>query len=67
MASGSHKRWGEGPTATELHVYPRSRGRFLRHIGEALEKACELLVEHRASDLIKMLSNRCGRGANRRE
>ncbi|WP_245266784.1 hypothetical protein [Mesorhizobium sp. LNHC252B00] len=47
MASGTHKRWGEGPTATELHVYPRPRGRVLRHMGEALEKACELLVEHR--------------------
>ncbi|WP_244571300.1 hypothetical protein [Mesorhizobium carmichaelinearum] len=47
MASGTHKRWGEGPTATELHVYPRPRGRVLRHIGEALEAACELLVEHR--------------------
>jgi hypothetical protein len=46
MASGTHKRWGEGPTATELHVYPRSRGRVLRHIGEALEAATELLVQH---------------------
>jgi hypothetical protein len=45
MSSGTHKRWGEGPTATELHVYPRSRGRVLRHVGEALEGACELLVE----------------------
>lgn len=46
MASGTHKRWGEGAGATELHVYPRSRGRVLRHIGEALEETCELLVEH---------------------
>jgi hypothetical protein len=46
MASGTHKRWGEGPTATELHVYPRSRGRVLRHMGEALEEACELIREH---------------------
>ncbi|MDX8458190.1 hypothetical protein [Mesorhizobium humile] len=45
MASGTHKRWGEGPTTTELHVYPRPRGRVLRHMGEALENACELLVE----------------------
>ncbi|MEW9834227.1 hypothetical protein [Mesorhizobium marinum] len=53
MASGTHKRWGEGPTATELHVYPRSRGRVLRHIGEALEEACELLVEkHRLSTTV---------------
>jgi hypothetical protein len=51
MASGTHKRWGEGSTATELHVYPRPRGRVLRHMGEALEEACELLVEHHPSDL----------------
>jgi len=46
MASGTHKRWGEGHDAVELHVYPRSRGRVLRHIGEALEEAVELVVEH---------------------
>ncbi|WP_246681877.1 hypothetical protein [Mesorhizobium sp. B2-4-10] len=57
MASGTHKRWGEGPTATELHVYPRPRGRVLRHMGEALENACELLVEHRLSDLCKRSQN----------
>jgi hypothetical protein len=51
MSSGTHKRWGEGPTATELHVYPRSRGRVLRHVGEALERACELLLEHHGGDL----------------
>ncbi|SFP14580.1 hypothetical protein SAMN03159463_03681 [Mesorhizobium sp. NFR06] len=51
MASGTHKRWSEGPTATEMHVYPRPRGRVLRHMGEALETACELLVEHRGSGL----------------
>lgn len=57
MASGTHKRWGEGPTATELHVYPRPRGRVLRHMGKALENACELLVEHRGSDLFKRSPN----------
>ena len=45
MASGTHKRWGEGANVKELHVYPRSRGRVLRHIGEALEKAVELMVD----------------------
>lgn len=45
MASGTHKRWGEGANVKELHVYPRSRGRVLRHIGEALEEAVELLME----------------------
>lgn len=54
MASGTHKRWGEGSSANELHVYPRSRGRVLRHIGEALEGACELLVDHRGSTILAL-------------
>ncbi|WP_258052027.1 hypothetical protein [Mesorhizobium sp. INR15] len=53
MASGTHKRWGEGASATELHVYPRSRGRVLRHMGEALETACELLVQHRGRSVVR--------------
>lgn len=51
MASGTHKMWGTGAEVKELHVYPRSRGRVLRHIGEALEEACALLIEHRRRDL----------------
>lgn len=51
MASGSHRRWGEGPTATELHFYPRSRGRILRHIGKAAMEASELIVEHHLASL----------------
>ncbi|MER9353605.1 hypothetical protein NKI61_09905 [Mesorhizobium sp. M0514] len=43
MASGSHKSWGDGPDATELHVYPRSRGRLLRHLGRDLDGAVSLL------------------------
>lgn len=39
MASGTHKRWGVGSSATEMHVYPRSRGRVLRHIGQAMQEA----------------------------
>lgn len=56
MASGTHKRWGEGPTATELHVYPRPRGRVLRHMGEALEQAVELLMQHCAASLPRAAS-----------
>jgi hypothetical protein len=51
MASGTHKKWGAGADVKELHVYPRSRGQVLRHIGKALDEACGLLVEHRGSDL----------------
>lgn len=53
MASGTHKRWETGPGGpTELHVYPRSRGRVLRHIGEAMEQAVELLVQHTGKALV---------------
>ena len=43
LASGTHKRWQS--TGQELHVYPQSRGRVLRHVGEDLERAVESL-EH---------------------
>lgn len=58
MASGSHKRWerevqnqdrlGRSPriVVEEMHVYPRSRGRVLRHLGKALESPVEFLVHH---------------------
>jgi hypothetical protein len=59
MASGTHKRWeqpayddGAGRSRTrtvELHVYPRSRGRVLRHIGQDLEQTTELLVQRKLS------------------
>jgi hypothetical protein len=48
MAGGSHRRW-ERTTASgrrvveEMHTYPASRGRVLRHIGEQIEKATELV------------------------
>lgn len=62
MASGSHKRWertvsdpnnpwSSKTAVTELHVYPRSRGRVLRHLGKMLEEVMELLVDHRLSDI----------------
>lgn len=47
LASGTHKRWEGGPGgARELHVYPASRGQVLRHIGDDLERAVELLCDH---------------------
>lgn len=65
MASGTHKRWErEVPdpnwsglrsktVVEEQHWYPRSRGRVLRHIGEGLEKAVELLAQHHLGDVRK--------------
>ena len=58
MASGTHKRWEREQAdpswsglrtmtvVEEKHWYPRSRGRVLRHIGEDLARAVELLVKH---------------------
>lgn len=44
MASGTHKRWEAGAGGPkELHVYPRSRGRVLRHLGRDLDEAVSLL------------------------
>lgn len=46
IAGGSHKRWqrsGHIP-AIELHKYPASRGRVLRHIGEALANAVKPMM-----------------------
>jgi hypothetical protein len=63
MASGTHKRWErEVPdpawagrrskvVVDEKHWYPRSRGRVLRHIGEDLERAVELLSQHHLGDI----------------
>jgi hypothetical protein len=46
LASGTHRRWPQGNgKATELHAYPASRGLVLRHVGEDLERAIELLAE----------------------
>jgi hypothetical protein len=68
MASGTHKRWEQAVSSSdtngrlrkrtvELHVYPRSRGRVLRHIGEDLEKCVELLVEHHLQTIREALSS----------
>lgn len=74
MASGSHKRWeheiqtqgnlGQQTkvVAEEMHVYPRSRGRVLRHLGEAIESAVELLVEHHLEDVRGFKRNQDKRG-----
>ena len=57
MASGTHKVWPpillKDPNnpfkpisvLQEMHLYPRSRGRVLRHIGADLEEAAEIVTE----------------------
>ncbi|UPK23865.1 hypothetical protein [Bradyrhizobium sp. 195] len=49
LASGSHKSWQQGGgKTTELHVYPASRGNVLRHLGEDIERAAEMVAERYA-------------------
>jgi hypothetical protein len=49
LASGSHKSWPQGSgKAIELHVYPASRGNVLRHLGEEIERAAEMVAERYA-------------------
>jgi hypothetical protein len=54
--SGSHKRWeiekADGRVSiTELHKFPASRGRVLRHIGQQIERVAELIVDKHQSDI----------------
>jgi hypothetical protein len=68
MASGTHKRWEREVADTawsglrskivveEKHWYPRSRGRVLRHIGEDIELAVELLAQHHLDDVRAFLA-----------
>lgn len=56
MASGTHKRWeqlsSEGEIkVTQMHTYPRSRGRVLVYIGEQIEEACELLASYHINEI----------------
>jgi hypothetical protein len=61
LASGTHKRWehernGGQIHIVELHKYPASRGRILRHLGKALEQAAELVVAHHLAEIRSSLS-----------
>lgn len=74
MASGSHRRWEQEVSdpnnpwqpkirITELHVFPRSRGRILRHIGKSLEEAAELLVDNHLTDVHQFKKDQDVRGS----
>ena len=42
----------------ELHVYPKSRGRVLRHVGQDLERAAELIAEHHLDNMLDFKKER---------
>ena len=35
-----------------MHAYPRSSGRVLRHLGEMIEKECELVIDHHLAKVL---------------
>jgi len=46
LASGTHKSWPKpGGGVQEMHVYPRSRGRVLRHMGNEAEEVAVPVIE----------------------
>ena len=53
LASGTHKNWQTGAKTTEMHVYPASRGQVLRHVGEDLEGAVEMLADYALKELLQ--------------
>jgi hypothetical protein len=65
LASGYHRTWEtqdvQGrPRRIELHAYPRSSGRVLRHLGEMIEEHCGLVIEHFLTDIVAIKVKRYG-------
>lgn len=60
LASGYHRIWevpdnqGRIVQRTELHAYPRSSGRVLRHLGEMIEKKCELVIDQHLARVLAL-------------
>lgn len=65
LASGYHARWNvpqhDGTeTCIELHAYPRSSGRVLRHLGEMIERECELVADKHLQAVLAFKVSRYG-------
>ena len=65
LASGTHRHWSvphhDGrQQRIELHAYPRSSGRVLRHLGEMIEKECELVIDHHLAAVLALKVARYG-------
>ena len=64
LASGYHRIWsledatGKVVQRTELHAYPRSSGRVLRYLGEAIEKKCEWVIDHQVTEVVALKLSR---------
>jgi hypothetical protein len=65
LASGTHRLWAvpqpDGRVKhIEMHAYPRSSGRVLRHLGEVLEKESELVIAHHLRGVLALKAARDG-------
>jgi hypothetical protein len=63
IVSGTHKRWEAprsdgGVLVTELHTFPVSRGRVLRHVGQQIERVAQLVVDKHLSDIATFKTER---------
>jgi hypothetical protein len=66
LASGTHKVWPvaqpDGSTKhIEMHAYPRSSGRVLRHLGAMIEKEAELVIDHHLPEVLALKSTQDAR------
>ena len=66
LASGYHQSWDvplpDGrPGKYEIHAYPRSSGRVLRHLGEMIEDACDHVTDRHLSAVLALKVERDGR------
>ena len=58
LASGDHRVWearddsGRVVERTEMHTFPRSSGRVLRYLGEAIEKECEWVIDRHLDKVV---------------
>ena len=60
MASGSRRTWG----GQKFEVYPRPRGKVLRYIGESLQEACALLIDHHIGSAQSFMKERNAEGVS---
>lgn len=65
LASGTHRVWSvpqpDGRTKhIEMHAYPRSSGRVLRHLGEMIETPCEPAIARNLGAVIALKRNADG-------
>jgi hypothetical protein len=66
LASGTHRKWSaphpDGSIRQiEMHTYPRSSGRVLRHLGEMIEKECEWVIEKHLEKVLALKIARYGK------